>query len=732
MRYYVISRRLLCTGGLAIRRSRGSQHSATWSAINQVTCRSAGQHHVRTLATINGRLGESAVTDVELDNILLRGRRYGLFSVKDLDFQTDFRNLALRGRLLVDNNTLRPDLNLWCILADYAIADRGWEGAKDIHHALWRRGPSIPLDDDTSVTNYIWQRLLCTSLRARKFRFLNELVLTIVAGRSNLWSEIVGACIVNNIPHAKMLATWYRRKYYRGLEDTIRLYEVCQAGHVKGFVNFMSEVREDNYEVRGLYRIIMPRLWREERVEDALAMHNFLVKSADLPPTFGFLEPAIHELATHNQDLEPFIHRVAYAGGQFNIQAARAYQKSRENTSRARPLNFGEASTRDSWVARILATRGVSTDFVLNSLRMLSVRELGPLSIRQLGINAESCGELQRYLTKLKELDIDIGSSSYARLVIKLCQTNQETLLQQTLNTSIHHDVFEDETLLKKLTTERLVAQDWSQFNFLLAALHYLKVATSIDDLMCDMLLGLSVEPRFQRTILGVLDNWYSRAVVPVSQIGRLISELVHSMLYVETPQRRDGQKLAIKERFPVMMLQHVSFMAGVMQHALTHGVQVSVNCWKPVFRYFEECGQLNKFLRLSVWLARWYTPDDVRTAYSSNKSDVQKLFNDQWLKSYSHLALRTSFQNDMTKEDKPYHDMVNFLAYMQSQYGIHINTTTIVDAIHIRVHKQAKLVAWRRHRDLHHGVRTIDVAPMLLKLKNDIRRRFDRDAKPV
>lgn len=669
-----------------------------------------------------------AIPDAELDDILLRGRRYGLYNVRDLEIQTNFKDRGLQGQLLIDNNTLRPDLDLWCVLTDYAVARRGLDGARDIHRALWGRGHPIPLHDDTHVTNRIWHRLLHTSLEARDLRFVRELEKTVVAGRSTLWSEIVGACVVNGFRHARLLSFWYRRNYYRGLEDTLRLYEVCQAGHVNSFVDFMLDVRKDDYEVRGLYKIIIPRLWRQERVEDAFAIHNLLVTYGELPPTFGHLEPAIHELAVRKLELEPFIHRVLVAGGQYSTQAARTFRKSQENVSRARPLNFGEASTRDSWVARALATRGVSTDFVLNSLRMLGVRELGPLSIRQLGINAGCSGDLQKHFARLKELDVDVGSSSYVRLVAKFCHTDQERLLQQMVETSMHHDVFEDETLLKKLATERFIAQDWSQFNFLLATLHYQRTSASVDKLVCDMLLGLSPERPFQRILLGVLDNWYSREVIPVEQIERLILELAHSLLYVETPRSETGRKLAYKKRFPISMLKHAAFMSGVMQNAMTHGVYVSVGCWHPVFRYLEEHGQITKFVRLSVWLAEWYMMNETKAPYSITSTAVQRLFNEQWLKSYTHLALRNCFRYGTYVKYGSYQDMINFLAYLQSKYGLYINTTIITRALHFRVHKQAKLLAWRRHRGAHYGSKTVVVKTMLLKLCEDIRRRFHRD----
>ncbi|KAI9872103.1 MAG: hypothetical protein M1823_008260, partial [Watsoniomyces obsoletus] len=150
-------------------------------------------------------------------------------------------------------------------------------------------------------------------------------------------------------------------------------------------------------------------------------MHNYLLVRQDLPRSFEDLAPFVRHFACTDAMISPFLHNLRAAGVSFEAQIHRLYARERDRLEGFHPetMNILASHTfgreprniKDHTIARALATPGFSFDFVIRFLQPFGLIEFGPLAVRQMALQSANVEELNSKFDKLREFNIDLGSS---------------------------------------------------------------------------------------------------------------------------------------------------------------------------------------------------------------------------------------------------------------------------------------------------------------------------------
>lgn len=647
-------------------------------------CRNASVHLAiahRTTSHFAKARGEHSPDE----DLLSQCRWYNINSIQDLDRESDLDRTTVGSKRLVDTAPLRADLRLWDILLDYRIRYYGSEGARTIWKALKGRGPTVSLESEDALTTRVWQKLLSCAAEHDDLKLTQRLCEHdgIAWRRPRLFAETISTLLRSGRNHqVEVMCKQLSSKHSNGIADVLELYRTFQPMNhedLKAFCSVYEKLRPGK-----MYRQGVLQLLNEQRMEDALLLHKFLTSRGDFPGSFQEIEPFMKYLAKRAEDPGPFLRSLAASGVMFKGQGRRAYEHEsqvlRKQTQHSSyrsdsvPERPRANKISDSFAAKAFTTRALSFDFVLNALQAFGLTEVGPQSLREIGLHSSTMEIFTQRLAKLDELGIDTGGSAYSRFIRKSCQAKQYPLLLHALRTDMHHDVFEDVYLQTHLLVESLQRCDWNKVNLLLAMLNsgqYVRLEGSVTS---SLLASIIDDDSKARTFLTLLSN-VSKMDVRIP--GHLLHDVVDHLL-----SRLRGFR----------MVDHVSrgnfckraqLTAAIMQGCATAGSELMTSQWWSIFSQLGKAGALDDVRKLATWLAVWYMERVEDNSFNKEPAedaldDLARMFGEKFQRAIVHWTLKEQFARHSGVARGSWQRTLTLLRYLRDECAIPLKMWTI------------------------------------------------------
>lgn len=578
---------------------------------------------------------QTATTDnAQWEDLLDRAGVYGIRDRDRLYFEADVGHMTDIGSRLVDNPPGRQNIDLWQILLVAQALQNGHDGIKAIWRGMKFRGEEFRFEGNDPQIDALWQTFLSAGAEDEKFlRSLYQQCKMSAFKRPGLFSEIVGAALEGRKPElASRFAASISQSHYRGREDLLRVfYAACHstnANALRAFCDVYLVVPKTD-----IYTEVSSALWEQDRPTDAFMMHSFLVSKRDLPPRFELLEPYINHSVLHNESLDKFLTPLASAGVSFEAQARRLWARGRSRVDgvSAESLNIVASKTlgvspnkpSDSFIARAFATQAFSFEFAVNSLRMIGLIEVGPLAIRQMVLTASDLDSLQTRFQKLQELEIDLGSSTFVRVLKNVCEAGRWEMVQALVHNDLHHEVFEDAELQERLLIEYYRKKDWLQLNRTLVILSDGHFDQHAQARSANLLL---------RSMMQVGD-WAAaiNLATSIQERGLSISKALAGRIRAIFDDTRNSTFARSGD------MDRIAFLTGMLQNVVASGcATLKPKSWLDPLRALGRLGRLRELECLVYWIAEWYMPMGQVQARR-----VHKLFDEKFQKSLLSWCFR-------------------------------------------------------------------------------------------
>jgi hypothetical protein len=545
--------------------------------------------------------------------ILERAQAFGIMTVEDILRQCAFKDRSLYGAQLVNRKPYSDTLELWCILLDFQMLRFGEQGVRRLWHVMKDKGGRVDEFFEGPVSDRLWAVLISTGLKSPSWlRQLCKHEMRFGAKRSSLCVDIVGNFLAINKPRtAYLFAQELQDSHPVTSDDAYHLFmQACHSINKDALKNFLSVCK--TFQKARIYSRAIPYLCSQERFVDAWTMHKFLLSRGDLPSDFASVKPLIAHIASAKDRFEEFLqglkdHDIAYENQARRVQE---HQKSLQYGIASGTLNIVSSGTMgvqpsalsDKFVARAFATKTLSFDLILHGLHLLGLREIGPLALHQISLSAGIPPEICRRLELLKELSIDHGSSTYARVVTTLAKQGKATLLSDVLASDQHPDVFEDVDLQEKLLAQYYRDSDWRQVNRTLAILRVANQEFLYDERLSMQETSLNV---LLRSVLRIGD-WPGviKIVGQVKLCGcRLTTRTLRCMHNTILSKRQPARRPILNKHF-----DDIGFLLSLYQTAKNGSIQIPPTFWREPIRRLGKLRRWSDLERMVFWLAARYS----------------------------------------------------------------------------------------------------------------------------
>lgn len=618
-------------------------------------------------------------------DLLSRSQPYGITSTLELDQESDFESKSRDRKCLIDAYPYRQDLTLWNVLLDYRVRHYGSKGAVTIWRGLKYRGPRVSLESEDDSTTSFWQKLLSCAAEYNDLRLTQRLCERggIAWNRPKLFAETISTLLrAGRDFQVGVMCEQLKSKHQNGIVDVLELYNTYQPQHydeLKAFCTVYEKFRPGKMYAPGTSHLLTGK-----RPQDALLLHKFLISRGDFPTSFPEIEPLMKYLAKQSKDPGPFLRNLAASGAVFSGQGREVHAyESRQLVSGFDTKTTGRGlgsevpwanKVSDSFAAKAFAAKAFSFEFVLNTLRAFGLREIGPQTIREIGLNAGGLDLMLERLAKLDDLGVDTGGSAYSRFIRKSCMARDDRLLSQALRTDMHHDVFEDDHLQKRLLVECLNKCAWGKVNLLLAMLSYGQSIDLTDSVKSSFLESVVQDDLKARSFLTLLSNLTGAKHKLPSKVSHDLTD--RTILRLQDTKKKE--KLSHKT-----YSRRARFTAGVLQGCTMVEARLTVWQWKTLIGQLGRSGALEEVHEVALWLATWYSEQVENLAFErqpaeSTTTTLKHIFDGRFQSAVVHWALTHQFYKKSGYVRHPWQTTLALLRYLQDGCDVPIRLWVI------------------------------------------------------
>lgn len=376
---------------------------------------------------------------------------------------------------------------------------------------------------------------------------------------------------------------------------------------------------------RDVYDALITKLCDKHRWNGALQCHKVLARRGDLPSGIfkdslwaGFLEELLRESGQ-----KPTQEQSSNA-----LQSQSTVHFSREGMNRVLGEVHGVKPKKmdDHFCARIFATKAFSIEVIIRGLGMFGVEEIGPVALREMASRTVDAGKICYNIKRLNEAGISVGQSVYTQALLKFAQDGRQDLIDSLLSTDQHPDALEDTKLQRKLLRSFIERGDWSEVHRTLAILtvFHRDPAREQWNILVQKLSTLRDVPK----LCKVLEDMLSRGI-PLTEAS------MSALQAYQLRHRRRGHR-------PVMQgpgYNDTTLIANIWRSTLASHGDVDPRRWAEIFRRFGMTERFNDVVKISLWLADWYSPENQSVRPKILKSTLQRR---NLRSSILHSALKT------------------------------------------------------------------------------------------
>lgn len=522
---------------------------------------------------------------------------------ESLEFESDLSGAETVGNRLVDEPDNRHDFALWEELLRYRQRHYGDDGAIDIWRSLLARKQDIELPVEGYYADIFWQSFVDVGLRREEFlQELHEYARDRWESSGKRWGSfyesVVGGFFRKGLQVKAIKWHWLLKDIHLSHPNEI-LHVFRQASSTKeGLAAFRHICK--NTSGHQIYSSVVPTLYKQNRLQDTIKMHKFLVRRKDAPAKREDVQPLVDYVRQYRskQENEEF-HTQLLAAGILKEDSQPPPKQVDSETSIAEPLNDIEEVDhhhfQDGFGARLFATKALTFELILSGLRMFSVDAIGPLSLREMALRAKNAEEVSSKIDELEESGISIGTSVFSRLVKKLARENNDKLLLDVLQNDQHPDVLEDWRIQESLLASYYLSGDWRQFD---RTVSILKTISEEDSSSFNLLFRNALNVG-NRSDAAKLVEQMREHNIPLTHKSR------HWMFHKLIKHRRKGG-------YPgkdAESFGELSYLLGLWQYVVQTGGKIPPSAWREGLKRLGMTNRWDELQKLCLWLAHWYSP---------------------------------------------------------------------------------------------------------------------------
>ena len=526
---------------------------------------------------------------------------------------------------LVDQSQYVQNVNLWLELLRFRLRLDGQQGVIDIVQAMVQRQVVLPVRGP--LADQLWSTLLWSAVQYPKMLHHLYPYLVETLSRSSLldirlYTRLVGPLLRQNPMFA---ATWHKRMQADGLLPSAFVSvlaqfvtDVCFSNHKSRAIEAFRKIYT-SAKVKHAYDECMLPICRSFNFPDAVDMHAFFIRHDDYPSLSMQSMPVIVHL-TENDWLAKsnmksttrarFTSQVLEAQHEFdclkptNFDAPGAEASmpalTRESMSSivGDVHNIREKELNDAFCARLFATTAFSIDLIITGLRMLGMRTVGNLALREIAARAPNPVDYLTTVDAMKAAGITITDSVFSRALHSFAgRPDKHHSFEYLITSDQHPTAYENRVLQKQLFASFLASGDHNQANCVLDILTMHQ--RQPENYHANLILQTYARSGQRASTLQILHEMrLHRISVSDASLQIIQSTLLRPRLRSKRPitQRNHDYK------------DDLDFTTNVFLETMRTGQLVNPTRWHEILRRYGMENKLEPLERLSMWLALWYS----------------------------------------------------------------------------------------------------------------------------
>ncbi|KAL4941831.1 hypothetical protein BDV06DRAFT_193620 [Aspergillus oleicola] len=621
-------------------------------------------------------------------------RKLGL-DPERLEYESDVCYIQDTGARLVDDPAHRHDFELWIELLRYRQRHYGDNGTLCIWEGLMSRTGKLQLPVRGESADVLWQSFVDLGLQ-------NEAVLIqvtdyasklwIQAGRRwpKLYQSIVGSFVKRGM--ADQTLKWHNRLRNPHLSHPNHI-AYCFTAAVSdydatkrapgGFKARVSAFRELSKHTDGhrIYGRVMSALLASGKTKELLRMHQFLIEQGDHPRRIHELRPLLKYTRLFSspatrERIERYSAERFPPPNEFNSNVTSTTENPQELNIRD---GFEAKEFKDDFGARIFATRALTIDMIIAGLKTFGVRAIGPQSLREMAKRAHGCRDVLEKLDLLKQNDISVGNSLFARLLRKFAEENRETLLTDLIQSDQHHEVLEDFQTQASFLVSSYASFDMRQYNL---SLVIVKELVGEGRYLHNLHVQKHIAAGETNLAINAVTEMLVKRHAPTFETQKF---MINYLFGPRKPGRRPVQQANLRAphtlAFAWKYLQMTSLLGG----------QIPLAIWIEVLKRYGMSPRWRSLCNCCMWLARRYSNVHPHPAGAVQGPDaeiltLEKIFDDHMQEAIISWGFTINPPNRITLEYAtgknnerliPFARGIQLLRELQ-RHGVNVNLATV------------------------------------------------------
>ncbi|KAF4548285.1 Hypothetical protein D9617_29g006610 [Elsinoe fawcettii] len=366
--------------------------------------------------------------------------------------------------------------------------------------------------------------------------------------------------------------------------------------------------------------------------------HRFLVSQGDLPSARTRALPIVKQLfnapdVTRKRDPERtdlrnerWIAVKEHVADPFDLSTP--FTRERLSTVIGEIHGVKQKSVTDSFCARVFATGGISTGFMIGALSMFGLDTVGPLALRELAARGETIENFRTAQRDLRDRKIDITDCAFSRALRKFASDGRQDLFDSIVHSDRHPDTYEQTDVLERLVETDLLQNRTTDAHALLAIL----VMSDRNSHNAEWNSLLKAEIRNKRTtrVKSIVEEMLlQRQVIRHASIRSMIDHML--------PPRSPGSHPA---SIALNAADNTDALPLVTQLCLTimrGNGEVPVTTWRELLKRYGMSGRMRGLSQISTKIAEFHkrTASKDRLAVGLSEAGpklrhVQYIFKDE------------------------------------------------------------------------------------------------------
>ncbi|RGP80456.1 hypothetical protein FLONG3_1384 [Fusarium longipes] len=261
----------------------------------------------------------------------------------------------------------------------------------------------------------------------------------------------------------------------------------------------------------------------------------------------------------------------------------------------------------DKFTARWFASSWTSSEFAINLMHKLGLREVGSQSLQSVALREDDAQGINDRLAQFRELGIAISPTVYCKAVISFAERGEDELLRNLLHCDIHPDEFDNSGTRVALLAASAKQQDWrlerllQEVEALVTKMTPRREKNLSSDLNKNLRAALSTQGLAKvRSVFDKMDNLSVNIEQKNSEI--LLARVFEGIWY--HPKNSKQKVHGYQEDPQLDRAIHLSLRVA------RHGAAIPIRYWQILLYNLGRLGRFNELEELSHEICELYSPE--------------------------------------------------------------------------------------------------------------------------